>query len=409
MNGARTKYPASVGKEKVLFAANDFCGRLYGLNICGDAAEPGYGLSQIECHDAPSAGSVSCLSQKGDFYLYNSGTLYRSTRLRGYFFSVAEEFKDQPCFASCTEGADDFVIVIGGEKSLCASSSSIVSESFPALKCAAVHYFRLFGVDPDDALTIRWSRAGDVRDWEEELYGAGYIRLSAEFGNVLALIPYDDKLIAVRQYGLTILRIYGDTEDFRVQFADTACEEVVEGTACVCADKLYFYTSGGLRCFDGNDIECPEIECLEGFGDATAAAALGCTYFVCGSLNGSPAVACIDCEEERASYIMTEVGCICSGAGRVALFNGNLYELKTLSFGSWDSGETDFGVGCQKYLSKLHICGSIQKVTVQWNGRERTFEGDLKVIKVGALARTFRIVIECSQLVEVRAEYIARG
>ena len=410
MSAARTQYPAAAGKEKTLFSAGGFCGRLYGFKICGGVAAAGYGLSQISCTGAPSSASASFISPSGDYYLYDSGTLHRTTGIRGAFFASAEGFSGSPCFAPCTEGKDDFLIVIGGEKSVCATASSVVADSFPDLKCAAVHYFRLFGVDPEDGLTVRWSRAGDVRDWAEELYGAGYVRLSAEFGEVLALVPYNDKLIAVRQYGLTVLRIYGDTEDFRIQFTDTATEEITANTACVCGDKLYFFTADGLRCYDGDDIERPEIDGMEGFGGATCAAALGSTYFACGELEGAPAIACIDCAEEQVSYIAAEAGCICSGAGRAVLFNGGLYELKIGSSGSWDSGETDFGEGGVKYLSKLHICGSIQKITVEWNGRRRVYSGDgLKAVKVGALARTFRIIAEGTELAEVRAEYIARG
>lgn len=411
MNDVRTQYPEVSGKEVSLFSTKDYTGRLYGLNICGDRAVAGYSLSQISVSGAPSSATISHISPAGDYYLYSSGVVYRSTGLAGSFFAAGSGYTEEPCFAPCTEGDEDFLIIIGGEKSSVVGAGSISSEGFPAIRHAVVHYFRLFGVDADDPLKIRWSRAGDVRDWEEELYGAGYIRLSADFGKVLSLVPFDDKLIAVRQYGLTVLRVYGDTEDFRVQCTDTACEGIISGTPCVCGSGLYFYTAGGLRFFDGDDIEAPSLADIAGFGNVTAAAALGCTYFACGELNGSPVIACIDVEEGRTSYITLSapVRCICSGAGRVAAFNGSLYEIKICSTGSWDSGCTDFGVGAVKYLSKLHICGSIQKITVQWNGRTRTFEGDMQAVKVGALARIFRIVVECTALSEVRAEYIARG
>lgn len=115
--------------------------------------------------------------------------------------------------------------------------------------CGAVHCGRLFAASE---LVLWWTSDEVFNDVMADSYGK--LDLDFKRGNVLNLLVFDGKLIAVREYGLTVFSMYGSPDDFSVDLTDTDCDLIYKNTACVVGDKLYFFSESGLKIFDGSKI-----------------------------------------------------------------------------------------------------------------------------------------------------------
>lgn len=372
-------------------------GRLFGLRRTAEGAlVPAFGTEKLQQEGMPAAAQAAYFSSGGDLYLYNSGSLYRSTGAYGNFFLFGSNFTSPPFFAECHEGEEDFAIISDGSLALRAEESSVQDDTCPPVCSAVVHYSRLFGVDTSDKRMVRWSAAGDAHDWTENISGAGYVRLDAPRGDISKLVVFDDKLIAVRKYGLTVLRVFGDAESFRVDVTDTDTDEIVADTVSVCGGKLYFFTPSGLYRYDGT-VEKYEPEGLEEFCEAACAAACGGWLYAGGKLGEDDVIACIGCESGEVSYIKQRADCICA-AGRVFFFGDGLYEIKpdAASSGEWESDVLDFGTPEKKFLERVEAAGSVSSLTVNCGGRSRTFTGGGNTFKTGICGRQFTFSLFCS-------------
>ena len=383
-------------------------GRLFGLEESGGGLRPAYGLSQITVNNIPAAAQGIYFTSHNNLYIYNGGTVYRCTGASNNFYLYASGFTARPSFAECHENGEDFTIICDGGKAVKAQSNTAGPDTCPPVRYAVVHYNRMFGIDTDDARTIRWSEPGDVHGWDAGINGAGYVRLDALRGDISKLTVFDNKLVAVRQYGLTVLRAFGEAESFRVDVTDTVTDGITADTVAVCAGKLCFFTPSGMYCYDGT-VKKFEAEGLEGFGDVSCAAACGGYYYAGGKLGGEDVIACIDVNGRSAGYIKAKAVCMCGG-GRVFFYGDGLYEIvRTAEQGSWESGPCDFGTPSKKFLCSITAYGA-DTLTVECGGRSRTYSGVNGEVKVGMEGREFSISASCSQhLRSVCAKYAVRG
>ena len=116
------------------------------------------------------------------------------------------------------------------------------------LDCGLMHRGRLIGAR---GRVVEWSGPEGFMDWEEGICGCGKLKLDPAHGDVLNILEYDGKVIAVREYGLTVLSMEGSPEGFNVKPLDTDCDRIYQNTVQVVGGKLYFFTLTGLKCFDG--------------------------------------------------------------------------------------------------------------------------------------------------------------
>ncbi len=404
----RTEFAENGAEDCRLAGEDGACGVLYGLKATARGLEPRWSAVQTQTSGAPQAAAGGCLTSSGNLYLYDGeGVVYRSTGAAGNFYPVATGLSDLPFFAECQEDGEDFLLISDGTVARVARENIVENDELASVTGGVVHYSRLFGIDRDDKRLIRWSRAGDVHDWEQSLSGGGYVRLDGRRGDVKRLLTYDNKLIAVREYGLTVLRIYGDAENFKVDCTDTDTDGIVAPTAAVCAGKLYFFTQSGLYCYDGTDIESFSPDGLCGFSLPRCAAGFGGAYFAAGKLDGEDVIACI--EEDGVCYLKYRADCIFS-AGRLLFYGDGLYEIvPQAGDGAWDSGPADLGCTGVKYLSELIVEGCADLLEVSCGGRVRQFTGACGRVKVGLKGAVFRIRAVCPQgLRAVNAKYYLR-
>lgn len=382
-------------------------GRLFGLERLSGGVRPSFGLKKAELLNVPAAAEKMWLSAEGDLYVYSGGALYRSTGARNNFIQFATGFTSCPRLVSCEGAEGPYAIVSDGVRAVRLEDGSSQVSSCPPAIPHAFHYSRVFGVDPQDGCTVRWSQPGDAFGWEEGLNEAGYVRLNAARGKVLALIPYNNRLVAVRQYGLSVLRVYGEAEDFRVEVTDTDTSAICGDTAAVCAGRLLFFTADGLQAY-GSGIESFAAEGLEGFSPSGDAAALGNTYFVCGTLGDEGVIACVGADG-GVGYIAAEAACLCAAGRAFCISGGSLYEIvRGYAACSWQS-PSDLGSGTVKFLESIYVDGTAEELTVSCDGLTRTFTDVNGRIYVGMSGKNFAFRAVCPQGLDgLRAYYAER-
>lgn len=264
-----------------------------------------------------------------------------------------------------------------------------------SLACGVMHCGRLFGAD---GLTLRWSGEGGFDDWDEGIGKSGYLLLDHAKGKVLNMLVYKGKLVAVRERGLTVLRMYGSPRNFEVDFTDTDCDGIYQNTACVVSDKLYFYSKSGLKCFDGTKICAVEV----GYTVTNAKSAVGYTgrYFLaCYSKEMErEVILCLDCADGK-SFIVDAVADLLFVKDGVSIFQrdehrelvkGNTYLI--------ESGQIDFGTYNGKTVSEIRVTGDIQAKYIKLsNGTfERTFFIPNGVVRPKMHGRHFKVTVNGS-------------
>lgn len=143
------------------------------------------------------------------------------------------------------------------------------------LDCGIMHRGRLIGAIGN---VVKWSGPDGFQDWDKGIGGCGHLTLDPAHGEVLNILEYGGKVVAVREYGLTVLGMEGSPEDFCVKPLDTDCDRIYANTAQVVGGKLYFFTLSGLKCFDGSKIT--PLKTRHAVSEPWSSAEFGGRYFL---------------------------------------------------------------------------------------------------------------------------------
>lgn len=245
-----------------------------------------------------------------------------------------------------------------------------------------IHCFRLFCIDMDDPLIIRWTGPESV-DWTEGVYGSGYIRLNAEGGKILSLAEYDDGILILREGGITVLRALGDPRNYRISPSQLLIP--VQNIVCgggVYNGKYYFLCSDGIYAFDGDEAERvftypyeDEVTYIALDVPSDGRIYAGCTIGEDGYI--------IAFSPSDGAFTLFGKGCsdpVYTAGGMYVVYDCGLY-----SFGSayhdenslWRSKKFNLGTGRKKTLKRIHVTASDSSVTttVYADGVKRTFTG----------------------------------
>ena len=113
---------------------------------------------------------------------------------------------------------------------------------------------RLFGIDLTDGYMLRWS-GYSLQDWTEGVDGAGYVRLNPGLGKLLNLFVLGDKIVIVRENGLTTVTTLGDSRHMRAYLCDKHdLRSVCVDGSVICGGKLWINTENGIYVYDGNTL-----------------------------------------------------------------------------------------------------------------------------------------------------------
>ncbi|MDE7439255.1 MAG: hypothetical protein K2N23_01920 [Clostridia bacterium] len=290
---------------------------------------------------------------------------------------------------------DAEAVIISGSYAVVLSGGSADKLNLGAsLSCGVMHCGRLFGADAYDGLVLRWSGADAITDWTAELHGSGFLKLDPERGEIIDMLIFNGKIVAVREHGLTVLSMYGSPENFSVELTDTDCDTIFRNTAKITNGKLYFYSVSGLKCFDGNKISI--IELNHSLSKVNGCAVYGNKYFLCGASEtaGTDVIMYVDLAngencviKEYAENVFASDAVYCSAGGV-------LHELKDGGgYYFFESDPIDFGTGRLKTITKIDVQGTVN-IRISNGKYKRGFNNASGVIRPHMRGKSFIIELD---------------
>lgn len=159
------------------------------------------------------------------------------------------------------------VLVSGNKYALVNPRKKTQIYTIPALLGSSVmHCGRLFGVDLDDEYLLKWS-GYSLQDWNSGVDGAGYVKLNPGLGKILNLFVLGEKIVIVRERGITTIVTLGDSRHMRADVCDKYfLPTVYADSSVICGGKLWIYTQKGMYVFDGSSIAAaPSDGVTEGY------------------------------------------------------------------------------------------------------------------------------------------------
>lgn len=264
------------------------------------------------------------------------------------------------------------IIFFCGAKRLIYSDAKYVTQSNKTdFCCGVMHCGRLFAVRADDGFCLYWS-AGGALDWTAGIDGGGHIDLSAQGGEVVAITEYKSKLVLIRKNAVTVVDAFGEAQHFSVRPTETylTTEEIIPRTCAVCGGKIYFFTSAGMRCFDGNSIETPENGAYGRYTTPIFGAGLGGKYyFKCRLKAPDRNVICVyDCADGSSEFVYQDATSFAVADAVYPVWGTSVLKLYGTSeeTAQWHSRETDFGTRNLKCLTEVYAdCADDAEITVK--------------------------------------------
>lgn len=360
----------------------------FGCTVNGGELTPAFGVEKLTSA-APNGIICAGYSAGAGRYLFADGErVYVSANLNS-FIDIAEQNAETPFFIEHISGNKTFSAIVknGGAVAHCGEYFT----TFPIgknLTCGVMRCGRLFAAD--GATRVLWSGEGGVEDWEEKLYGAGYIDLDTAKGKVVDLINFGGSLAVVREYGVDFLRAFGTPENFVLEDG-FSCVKIYGGTARVVSGKIYFCTEDGFKVYDG------EVKSIRrGISRPQCAFSCGNVYFLACFVKdfNRLAVLCYDAESGLESFINVAPTCMFSALGKVCFCCGDgIYSLIKSKNYCVAVRKINFKNGKNKTLSGVYIGGNC-KFTVKMGGKVRNFPSAQGLVKIRMRGKTFDINVE---------------
>ncbi len=204
----------------------------------------------VDIHYYPNIGAAVVLCSTGHVYRWKPvsvGSPYEYAGLGG---------TTTPFSTACYYNDVSIVAAVMGSRIVIVKSSLYEIRSVPFQACGAAYFLgRLFVADTTNNC-VRWS-GSNITDWTESIDGSGRLYLDPSRGKIFNVVVFGDKLVAFREFGLDVLRAYGEPRHFKVeQFGHQLMTEKLVITTCVeCGKKLYFASETNIYTFDGEKIE----------------------------------------------------------------------------------------------------------------------------------------------------------
>lgn len=274
------------------------------------------------------------------------------------------------------------------------NTQTVKTLKFPLL-FGAMHCGRVFGIDGNNPLLLRWSGAGGIEDWEESLNGSGQMHLAAKKGKAVGVFPFGKRLAVVQKFGITLLDMQSEPEKFSVSFTEADCASILSDTACAIGEKLYFFTNDGLKVFDGKSISPVAFLHDDEIENPCRAVAYDGKYFAACTVgaSGNKAVACVDIQsggsciiDYHADNMFVNNGLILSGPQGFA----RLCESGGFTF---LSNEINFGTGREKTVVEMFIEG-VCDVLVSSGNKSRFFTSASGLIRPKLRGKSFTVTLD---------------
>lgn len=331
-------------------------------------------------------------------YFYGINSLL-NTDDKAQYYSIGEI--DSKPFAYFTGGSENYGFLTKGKHITRGRAGYSVKSYTGAVRNGVYKNGRIFGVDVSDCFKIKWSGAGDAKNWSE---GAGWVRISTAYGGIYKLVLLGDVIAAVCKYGIVVLNAHGDPETFSLSYPCPHLSQIFPESAQA-TDKLYFLTADGAYSFDGSGAK------KLGFGYArllktvTGSVSLGNDYFVCGADGSGAKITAVLNTQTGESYFIDCGAEVLTAEDKVYGFGKNVCcSLKTGGEYLYKSGEFDFETAGYKTVTKIEIqSGKAVDIEVSNGVKSRIFAGVSGSVRPNLRGKKFTVTVrgesEVSRLV----------
>ena len=315
---------------------------------------PGYGIGTVPVKVRPDIVFAAYSNSVGKYFIGTEHELGLSEN--GIDFSYTDTGSASPfLIEDYDDEAPRAVIISGHFTEEYSGGSHYRSVLDKKLDCGVMHCGRLFA---SDGYTLWWSGQNGYISWSDGLAESGYLLLDYPLGKVLHLLILKGKLIAVREYGISVFGMYGSPEQFSEDGAHNACDWIYKNTACVISDKMYFYSRSGLKCFDGNKIS--PVGTKYTFQNPKSAVVYGGKYYLachCAEWD-EDVIACIDLDGGDCVLIDESAEMLYAKDG-VGFFKAGTHKRITVDGGKvlFESEAMDFGTQRAKTVTKIEVAG----------------------------------------------------
>ena len=350
---------------------------------------PGYAVAQIEGNIPDRVLFVKYSKMSGLYFACTPDHIETSTDGKNFTYSTNCDGTLPFLVEDYQDGVGCSTVVVGRAVTSYTDTKVLKGKLGFSLDCGVMHCGRLFG---GDGCTLRWSGAESVMDWDRGLHSSGYLKLDPEQGNILNLIVYGGKLVAVREYGLTVFSMHGAPENFSVRFTNTDCDDIYRNTACTVGGKLYFFSLSGLKSFDGTKIS--PIKLRHAVTNPGCSVEYGGKYFIaCRSVAlGRNVILCVDSDLESCIidisadvlYVKDGVRLI-NSRGQYILIDGGSLNFK--------SSVIDFGTDRPKTVTEVKVAGKAF-ISVSSDSRIRAFQVNNGTVYPHMRGRHFTVTVQ---------------
>lgn len=332
----------------------------------------------------------------GVSFAYADGTVYGVSD-GGGAFGLAELGGDSPfMFERRTENGGT-AYVVGDGKCLEYGKNSFTEKAFKSnIYAGVIKNGRLFCADKTQKTKLLWSGGDGAFDWTEGINGAGWAYLSPELGDILNLVVWNEKLVAVREYGLSVISAYGTPENFKQTEGFSVTQKIYKNTVAEVRGKLYFYMRGALACFDGAKITVVENTFANCVHNPEYAAVYGENYLVCGYINrlARRGILVYNPAENSAYAVDFAASALCAGNGVLAFGESGGAVLDEGGDFTFISGQLNFSTPAKKTLNRLEVMGEGEVDVVVSNGvKSRIFKGVSGAIRPDLRGKNFTVQV----------------
>ncbi len=268
---AHKPFKSKTEKAIVLGGETDFCAERFGYR------REINGISPLPCYKKLSP-SVSCTNVwQADFMPFNglamfatsSGSLYGWDPVaKGYTKYIGMLTANWPCKHACVIDGVYYWLYVSGSwmVKVNAEGKGAPVNIIYKFTSTVMHCGRLFGIDLSDRYMVRWSGYA-INDFKNGIDNAGYVQLNPGLGKLLNLFVLNDKIVILRERGITTLTTLGDARHMRMDLCDKhELNGIYENSSVICGGQLYIYTDKGMYVYDGNTLEkAPFDEIMLGY------------------------------------------------------------------------------------------------------------------------------------------------
>ena len=273
----------------------------------------------------------------------------------GAFLACESAFAAAPAFCEAFDGSAAAPLFSDGEKTYVFLSGAAYAANVPPFTAACYAYERLwiFGGGK-----LKFSAPLAYDDFSVRKDGGGEIEAPDGAGGVLALVPFENRIMLFRERGVQILDVRGEPTDFCLRDAAFFSEHVLKDTIACGGGNVWFCTDAGV--YRGKGESFSRLQAPEGISarGICGAYAEGCYQLSARSAAGETYLLRF---KENTEVFRAEISDVC-GYGNVCAFLRDGQACEWSADGAplvsvWESGACDLGEARNKVLERVIVRG----------------------------------------------------